>query len=73
MTVIVAFQSLVFREMEHHSGQKIARKTKQNNGVFDSVSKMATFDRKNFLMLLLKELSESGLNAKSCFLFNVYY
>lgn len=26
-----------------------------------------------YLMFLLKELSESGLNAKSCFLFNVYY
>lgn len=50
-----ALQSLVCRETKHHSGEKTARKTKQNNGVFESVVNMATIGGGYFLMFLLKE------------------
>lgn len=50
-----ALQSLVCGEMKHHSGEKTARNTKQNNGVLEIIVNMATFGEGYFLMLLLKE------------------
>lgn len=43
-----AVLSLVCGETKHHSGEKRARKAKQNNGVFESIVSMATFGREYF-------------------------
>lgn len=55
VTMTGDLQSLVCGKMKHHSGKKTARKTKQNNGVFESVVNMAVFGRGYFLMFPLKE------------------